>query len=57
MPQLYRLNIVVSEDDFPMAQALAAQSAETGWEEESLPSGEMLLRVTSDKEEDCVNLA
>ena len=57
MPQLYRLNIVVTEDDFPMAQALAAQSAETGWEEESLPSGEMLLRVTSDKEEDCVNLA
>lgn len=56
MPQLYCLNIVVSEDDFPLTQALVAQIAETGWEEEAQPSGEILLRVTFDKEEACVNL-
>ena len=52
MPQLYRLDIVVSEEDFPLAEALVAQSAGAGWEEESLPTGDMLLRVTSESEED-----
>ena len=57
MPQLYRLDIMVSEEDFPLAQALVAQSAEEGWEEESLPTGDMLLRVTSESEEECEKVA
>ena len=57
MPQLYRLNIVVSEDDFPLAQALVGAGAKAGWEEESLPSGDMLLRVTSEDEGECDALA
>ncbi len=57
MPQLYRLDIVVAEEDFPMAEALVAQSAGSGWEEESLPTGEMLLRVTGESEEERENLA
>lgn len=51
MPQLYRLDVVVSEEDFPLAQALVARSAGAGWEEESLPAGEMVLRFTSEQEE------
>ena len=50
MPQLYRLNITVNEEDFPLTQALVAECAETGWEEESLPTGDMLLRVTFEAE-------
>lgn len=52
MPQLYRLDIVVSEEDFPLAEALVAQGAGAGWEEESLPDGDILLRVTSESEEE-----
>ncbi|WP_418764967.1 50S ribosomal protein L11 methyltransferase [Mailhella sp.] len=52
MPQLYRLDIVVREEDFPLAEALVAQNAASGWEEESLPTGDMLLRVTSESEEE-----
>ena len=50
MPDLYRLDIMVTEEDFPLAQALVAESAEMGWEEESLPTGDMLLRVTCEAE-------
>lgn len=57
MPQLYRLDIVVVEEDFPLAEALVAQSAGAGWEEESLPTGEMLLRVTGESEEERETLA
>ncbi len=57
MPQLYRLDIVVAEEDFPLAQALVAQSAGSGWEEESLPTGDMLLRVTGESEEERESLA
>ncbi|MBR6625147.1 MAG: 50S ribosomal protein L11 methyltransferase, partial [Mailhella sp.] len=50
MPDLYRLDIMVNEEDFPLAQALVAEVAEMGWEEESLPTGDMLLRVTCEVE-------
>ena len=50
MPDLYRLDIMVNEEDFPLAQALVAEVAEMGWEEESLPTGDMLLRVTCEIE-------
>ena len=50
MPDLYRLDIMVNEEDFPLAQAIVAESAEMGWEEESLPTGDMLLRVTCEAE-------
>lgn len=45
MPELHRLDIVVTEDDFPLAEALVARRVSFGWEEESLPSGESRLRV------------
>ena len=57
MPQLYRLDIVVPEEDFPLAEALVAQGAGSGWEEESLPTGEMLLRVTSESEDERERMA
>ena len=52
MPQLYRLDIMVTEEEFPLAEALVAEYAESGWEEESLPTGDMLLRVTCEQEEE-----
>ncbi len=57
MPQLYRLNIVVTEEDFPLAEALVGQKVASGWEEESLPSGDTLLRVTSESEQECEDVA
>ncbi len=57
MPQLYRLDIVVPEEDFPLAEALVAESAECGWEEESLYTGEMKLRITSEKDEEREEIA
>ena len=45
MADLYRLDIVVSENDFPLAEALVGQHISFGWEEESLPTGESRLRV------------
>ena len=57
MPQLYRLDIVVNEEDFPLAEALVAQNASAGWEEESLPSGDMQLRVTCESEEERESVA
>ena len=57
MPQLYRLNIVVTEEDFPLAEALVGQKTASGWEEESLPSGDTLLRVTSESEQECEDVA
>ena len=57
MPDLYRLDIMVNEEDFPLAQAFVAESAEMGWEEESLPTGDMLLRVTYESEQEREALA
>ena len=57
MPDLYRLDIMVNEEDFPLAQALVAEVAEMGWEEESLPTGDMLLRVTCEVEAERDTLA
>ncbi len=57
MPQLYRLNIIVTEEDFPLAEALVGQKVASGWEEESLPSGDTLLRVTSESEQECEDVA
>ena len=45
MPVLHRLDIVSSETDFPLAEALVAQAVSSGWEEESLPTGETRIRV------------
>lgn len=45
MPVLHRLDIVSSEADFPLAEALVAQAVSSGWEEESLPTGETRIRV------------
>lgn len=45
MPELHRLDIVVTEEDFPLAEALVARSVSFGWEEESLSTGESRLRV------------
>ncbi len=45
MPDLHRLDIEVNEDDFALAEALVARHATSGWEEESLPTGEIRLRV------------
>lgn len=50
MPQLYRLDIEVTEEAFPLAEALVSSVASAGWEEESLPSGDILLRFTTENE-------
>ncbi len=51
MPQLYRLDIVVREEYFPLAEALVAEHASAGWEEESLPDGGTRFRITCDDED------
>ena len=45
---LHRLNIIAGEDAFPLAEALVSVNSPGGWEEESLPSGDHLLKVTSE---------
>jgi len=40
---LERLEIVVTEEDFPLAEALVGQALAYGWEEESLPTGHTRL--------------
>ena len=45
---LHRLNIIVDEDSFPLAEALVSVNSPQGWEEESLPNGDHLLKVTSE---------
>ncbi len=57
MPSLYRLDIVVHEEDFALAQALVSCAANAGWEEESLPSGDMLLRFTTKEKHQVDSLA
>lgn len=42
---LYRMDIVVSDEDFALGEALVAQYAIYGWEEESLTTGETLFKV------------
>lgn len=55
MPALFRLDIEVTEDDFPLAEALVGQRISCGWEEESLTNGNTLLRVHSEVTE-CLDL-
>ncbi len=50
MSQLYLLDIIATENDFPLAEALVASVASAGWEEESLPSGDILLRFITEEE-------
>lgn len=45
MSVLHRLDMIVEEEDFPLAEALVASHVSHGWEEASLPSGESRLRV------------
>lgn len=42
---LHKLEIIVSDEDFALGEALVAQHAVYGWEEESLPTGETLFKV------------
>lgn len=51
MPALHRLDIVVPEADFPLAEALVARHVSFGWEEESLPTGETRLRVHCEEDQ------
>lgn len=51
MPALHRLDIVVPEADFPLAEALVGRHISFGWEEESLPTGETRLRVHCEESE------
>ena len=51
MPVLFRLDIVAPESDFPLAEALVARAVSSGWEEESLPTGETRLRVHCEERE------
>lgn len=45
MPQLIRLDIIVSEEASELASGLLALKVPFGWEEESLPTGEIRLRI------------
>ncbi|MCH5277730.1 MAG: 50S ribosomal protein L11 methyltransferase [Desulfovibrionaceae bacterium] len=45
MAVLHRLDIISPEAHFPLAEALVARAVSSGWEEESLPTGETRLRV------------
>ena len=51
MPVLFRLDIVAPESDFPLAEALVARAVSSGWEEESLSTGETRLRVHCEERE------
>ncbi len=42
---LERLEIIVEEEDFALAEALVGQALSYGWEEESLPTGDIKLRL------------
>lgn len=42
---LERLEIIVEEEDFPLAEALVGQTLSYGWEEESLASGQIKLTL------------
>lgn len=42
---LERLEIVVEEEDFPLAEALVGQALSYGWEEESLATGQIKLTL------------
>lgn len=42
---LERLEIIVEEEDFALAEALVGQALAYGWEEESLPSGQIKLTL------------
>ena len=45
---LHRLNIIADDDSFSLAEALVSVNCPGGWEEESLPTGDHLLKVTSE---------
>ena len=42
---LERLEIIVEEEDFALTEALVGQALSYGWEEESLPTGQIKLRL------------
>lgn len=42
---LERLEVVVEEEDFALAEALVGQALSYGWEEESLPTGQIKLTM------------
>ena len=44
---LFRLDITVSDNDFPLAEALVSVNSPEGWEEDSPVEGRQLLRLTS----------
>lgn len=48
---LEKLEITVSDEDFPLAEALVGQHLVYGWEEESLPTGDILLKMHSEEAE------
>lgn len=54
---LERLEIIVEEEDFPLAEALAGQALSYGWEEESLASGQIKLTLHCEDGEILNNLA
>ena len=41
MKKIYRLDIIVAEADFDVASGMLALSVPFGWEEESLPTGDL----------------
>ena len=49
---LYRLNIIVDDEQFPLAQALVSVNSPHGWEEDSLPNGDYLIKMTSESADD-----
>lgn len=54
---LERLEIVVEEEDFPLAEALVGQALSYGWEEESLAAGQIKLTLHCEDGEILNNLA
>ncbi len=46
---LERLEIIVTDEDFPLAEALVGQALVYGWEEESLPTGDIKLTAHSEE--------
>lgn len=50
MKYLERLEIIVNENNFPLAEALIGQALVYGWEEESLATGETKLIMHCEKE-------
>ena len=56
MKQIFRLEMVVAEEDADRATGLLTLGVPFGWEEESLPTGETRFRVHCDNPEFVANL-